>query len=83
MKVLATIVADNDRTTLVRLDTVLSATITGRLLGGIDEDRKKDIKQITPKQFEEYFEENFIEKVRDRESEQLYYGRKEIQEALP
>ena len=73
MEVLATIVAGSDKTTLVRLDTVLTATITGWLFGGIDEDRKENIKQITPKQFEEYFEENFIEKVRDGDSDQLYY----------
>ncbi len=80
MEVLATIVTGSDKTTLVRLDTVLTATITGGLFGGIDEDRKVNIKQITPKQFEEYFEENFIEKVRDRDSDQLYYYNKETYE---
>lgn len=81
MEVLATIVAVSDKTTLVRLDTVLTATITGRLIGGIDTDRKADIRKITPKQFEEYFNENFIEKVRNRKSELLYFDNKEILES--
>ncbi|MDR6804620.1 hypothetical protein J2Y45_003072 [Dyadobacter sp. BE34] len=80
MEVLATIVAGSDKTTLVRLDTVLTATITGGLFGGIDEDRKVNIKQFTPERFEEYFEENFIEKVRDEDSDQLYYYNKETYE---
>ncbi|MCF0048982.1 hypothetical protein LXM25_02865 [Dyadobacter sp. LJ53] len=80
MKVLSTITAESATTTFIRLDTVLSANITGRLLIGIDEDHSESIRQITPERFEQYFEENFIEKIRNRKSEQLYYDNKDLYE---
>lgn len=44
----------------------------------MDRDDVEDFKSITAKEFETYFEKNFIVPIRNKRAEYLYYDNKDI-----
>lgn len=64
--------------TLICLDSILDVDITGQLFVGVDRDDINSFNSLTQKEFESYFEKNFIKPVLEGKARYLYYDNKEI-----
>lgn len=81
VRALATVKSIDSSHTLVRLDSILYGYITGELFSGADHDEINRFKALASEDYEKYFEDNFIEPVRMKEAEYLYYDNKEIDDS--
>ena len=67
--------------TVIKLDSVSSAYITGGLFSGVDQEDMDRMKVLKPAELETYFETYFVKKLENNSSENyLYYKIKEIQD---
>ncbi|WP_299991851.1 hypothetical protein [uncultured Pontibacter sp.] len=75
---LAVIKSIDVRRTSIKLDSVISGDITGGLFSGVDQYDINRFQSLSQIDFEAYFERNFVEKIKGKEAEFLYYKNKEI-----
>lgn len=83
MFVLANITEQNKNTT-IRLDSILTGSITGGLISGIDDDDLRTVENIDRSQHEEYFQKYFVDQVRSPISKPsgLFYNNKNIYDEI-
>jgi hypothetical protein len=71
----------DDKQTYLELDSVIAFDVTGRLFAGIDEKNVNFIKSLTSKDFENYFEQNYINIILKKNTtsrNELFFDNKEL-----
>ncbi|RDC65221.1 hypothetical protein [Adhaeribacter pallidiroseus] len=79
IRALSSILESQSGRTTIKLDSIVACSVTGALFFGFDQENIDKLEMLKPKDIENYFEKDFVEKLKKNpKNNSLYYSNKEV-----